>query len=336
LPWLADAAKVGYELLMSRYIFNPPGWDRIIEFAAGWDPALETYFGQVMDCRDDGYAIVWVGAMPPHYSDPDDMMRAVNAGVAGILSIPGIAVPLPPLKLSNRVRARLMRDRDNHFKATGQCTHKPLLALDLLPLPAPPPPQFDEYGNRITDEVDFDWDDDDDEDEESEPQMAYPPLYVLRTVASCPQCRTFMHVFMLGCSAFCDAGWDDEVEDFFFLQDIESLPKPMLKLLTKHCPGYFLDREEPSGTPYLMNHCRCGAKLDTDYLHGDVGAAFWPDTPDGYGHFEMFLLPIDDPIPVECCMASGGGDYLDCDNAKPFAALSAAPRSGKQRKKTPA
>ena len=29
---------------------------------------------------------------------------------------------------------------------------------------------------------------------------------------------------------------------------------------------------------YLMNHCRCDVRLDDDHLHGDVGAAFWPDT----------------------------------------------------------
>ena len=36
-----------------------------------------------------------------------------------------------------------------------------------------------------------------------------------------------------------------------------------------------------------MNHCKCGARLDDDYVSGDVGAAFWPDTPDGYGDFEF-------------------------------------------------
>jgi hypothetical protein len=74
------------------------------------------------------------------------------------------------------VLEKLIKDRDNHFIAMGQRTwpgkHKPVLALDLLPPSPPPPPRFDEYGNRITDEVDFEWDDDEDDDEEAETAMA--------------------------------------------------------------------------------------------------------------------------------------------------------------------
>ena len=35
--------------------------------------------------------------------------------------------------------------------------------------------------------------------------MAHPPLYMLRTATYCPQCRTPMFVYMLGCAAFHDA-----------------------------------------------------------------------------------------------------------------------------------
>jgi hypothetical protein len=46
-------------------------------------------------------------------------------------------------------------------------------------------------------------------------------------------------------------------------------------------------------------------------VSGDVGAVFFPGTPDGYGDFELRQLPIDEPIPVESSYMLGGGEYLD-------------------------
>ena len=69
---------------MSRYEYRPPDWPSHFSFAVGWDPALETYFAQVMDHslkRDDDGVTVWVGALPPHYRDIDEMMRVVNDSI---------------------------------------------------------------------------------------------------------------------------------------------------------------------------------------------------------------------------------------------------------------
>ena len=79
----------------------------------------------------------------------------------------------------------------------------------------------------------------------------------------------------------------------------------------RKCPGFYLDGEAEGEPPYLMNHCRCGTGLDDDFVCGDVGAAFCPDTPEGYGDFELHQLPIDEPIPVECSTMLGGGEWLD-------------------------
>jgi hypothetical protein len=161
-------------------------------------------------------------------------------------------------------------------------------------------------------------DDEDYEDDELGPSLAIPPLYVLRTVAYCPKCRTAMHVHTLGCAAYHDAEDSRPLEDFHFLRQIESVPETVLTLLKAKCPGYYLDSERRGGRRYLMNHCPCKARLDDDYLHGDVGAAFWPDTPDGYGDFKLFLLPIDEPIPIIASFTIGGGEYLDYDKAEPW------------------
>jgi hypothetical protein len=101
-----------------------------------------------------------------------------------------------------------------------------------------------------------------------------PPLYVLRSADYCPECGQATHVYTLGCAAFHDAEDSRPVEVFHFLRQIESVPPQLTKLLKARCPGYYLDRDERSDRLYLINHCRCGAKLDDDFLHGDVGAAF--------------------------------------------------------------
>jgi hypothetical protein len=167
-------------------------------------------------------------------------------------------------------------------------------------------------------------DDDGDEYEADDPlgpSLAMPPLYVLRIAARCPACGQAMHVYTIGCAAYHDAEDRRPIEDFHFLRRIAGVPDEVMELLKAKCTGFFLDEAEYSERPYLMNHCRCGAKLDDDYLHGDVGAAFWPDTPDGYGNFQLFLLPIDEPIPTESSYMIGGGEYLDYDHARPLTDL---------------
>jgi hypothetical protein len=100
------------------------------------------------------------------------------------------------------------------------------------------------------------------DDEPLGPSMAHPPIYVLRTVTHCPECRRAMHVYTLGCVAYQDAYFrsDEPIYDFHFLCQISSVPPSVLRLLKRKCPGYFLDREADGNLPYLMNHCRCGAK----------------------------------------------------------------------------
>jgi hypothetical protein len=143
------------------------------------------------------------------------------------------------------------------------------------------------------------------------PSLAIPPIYVLRAAVRCPECGEAIHVYTLGCTAFHDAEERYPIEDFHFLRLIRSVPEGVLKLLKAKCPGYFLDREGGSDSRYLMNHCRCGARLDDDFVHGDVGAAFWPDTPEGFRRLKLSRLPVDDEIPVECSYFLGAGEYLN-------------------------
>jgi hypothetical protein len=158
-------------------------------------------------------------------------------------------------------------------------------------------------------------DDDDYEEEDYGPSLAYPPLYVLRSAERCPECDRALHVYTLGCTAYRDAEDGGEpIKQFHFLQRIESIPQPLMALLKTKLPGYYPDHTEEREPPYLMNHCPCGGKLDDGLLHGDVGAAFWPDTPEGFAAFRLLKLPMQKPIPVVCSYSIGGGEYLNFAN----------------------
>jgi len=153
------------------------------------------------------------------------------------------------------------------------------------------------------------------DDEDEGPSLAYPPIYVLRSADDCPVCGQPNFVYALGCVAFRDRREGGApIEDFHFLRYVESLPKPLLTLLKSKLPSFRLDRDRRGEKRYLMNHCACGAKLDDDFVAGDVGAAFFPDTPDGYRVFRLLQLPVDEPIPIEASYTLGGGEYLDFEN----------------------
>jgi hypothetical protein len=118
---------IGYGFPMSRYEYLPKHWPDHLSFAVGWDPALDTYFAQVLDqsiSQDDDCVIVWLGAMPPHYDHIDELMQALNRRILGRLH---------PVTLTARMRATLIRDREPNEeippprKARGQVS-----ALDLL------------------------------------------------------------------------------------------------------------------------------------------------------------------------------------------------------------
>ena len=155
------------------------------------------------------------------------------------------------------------------------------------------------------------------------PDAGLPPIYLLRTAGSCPECGDAMHVYTLGCHAFRPDDDPRPIDVFHFLRRIESVPEEVTKLLAARCPGYTPDRTREGEKPYLMNHCVCGAKLDDDFLHGDVGAAFYPDTPERYGNIKLVLLPIDEAIPVTSSWTIGGDEYLKFDAVEDWQALDA-------------
>ena len=109
---------------------------------------------------------------------------------------------------------------------------------------------------------------------------AIPPLYLLRAGERCPSCGEATNVYTLAASGLYDALDADTFADFIVITSVEYLPPRLLKLFQDRCPDWYFDREG-SGAPYLMNHCRaCSGKLSDHYIHGDVGAAFFPTSPE--------------------------------------------------------
>jgi hypothetical protein len=89
---------------MSRYDYIPPEWPAHCSLAVGWDDALESYFGLVIDTtvgQGDDAVIAAVGGMPPRFNDLDNLMRVVNARIRG---------RLPPVQLTRELRRVLTKD----------------------------------------------------------------------------------------------------------------------------------------------------------------------------------------------------------------------------------
>ena len=151
--------------------------------------------------------------------------------------------------------------------------------------------------------------------------LAIPPVYVLRTVERCPECAQPLHVYALGCAAFHDAEELSPTEVFHFLHHIRMLPDHVIAVLKAKCRGYRFDAPDQEDDAYLINHCPCGARLDDEFLHGDVGAAFWPDTPAGFEQLDLFRLPIEAAFAIDSSFTIGGGEYLDEAAVSPWTAL---------------
>jgi len=69
----------GRRVREGRYLPRP--WPDHTSFAIGCNPALDAYFAQVTDysiSRDDDCIIVWLGAMPSHYTDIDTLIDRIR------------------------------------------------------------------------------------------------------------------------------------------------------------------------------------------------------------------------------------------------------------------
>ena len=95
---------------MSRYEYRPQDWPSHMAFAIGWDPAMLTFFAQVMDysiSRDDDCIVVWLGALLPHFQDVDEIMRELNRQIDGKLQ----RVDLRP-----SMRAKLLQNKRKYVR----------------------------------------------------------------------------------------------------------------------------------------------------------------------------------------------------------------------------
>ncbi|WP_152054204.1 hypothetical protein [Tautonia marina] len=151
----------------------------------------------------------------------------------------------------------------------------------------------------------------DNEDEETGPSRAQPPLYVLRVPETCPNCGSATGVCTLAASGLYDASDGDFFDRFIVLTHAAEVPEQLLALLRARFPNWYPDREEGSGTAYLMNHCECGSRLTDDDIHAEPGAAFHPTSPDACRNISLYRLPIGEELPLVCSWTIGVGEWLD-------------------------
>jgi len=104
---------------MSRYQYLPQGWPDQYAFTIGWDNALGSYFGLVIDVSisqgEDG-VIVAIGGVPPHFEDLDNLMRVVNRRIKD---------RLPPIELPSELRRELRKDANAETPVVNSLTWTP-------------------------------------------------------------------------------------------------------------------------------------------------------------------------------------------------------------------
>lgn len=150
---------------------------------------------------------------------------------------------------------------------------------------------------------------------------AKPPLCVVKSSQCCPECGTAAPVYTLACPALYDPGERHTFEKFMVITHVTYIPNDILTLLEERCPTWRFDTEGPIEPSYLMNHCRCGAKLDDGCLHGDYGGAFLPQSWREARKIRLLSLPSAggrEKIPLVCEWVLGLGRFLDFGQAEPW------------------
>lgn len=82
---------------MSRHVVEGSGGIRLV---VGWDPPLQTFFGQVHEGPEDGNPIVWVGTDLHELYELDDLARALRGHAMAIT--PELALQLERDREANR------------------------------------------------------------------------------------------------------------------------------------------------------------------------------------------------------------------------------------------
>lgn len=84
------------------------------------------------------------------------------------------------------------------------------------------------------------------------------------------------------------------------LSELGDLPVRVLARLEQLAPGFRADDSVTAGFSYLMNHCRCGARLGDFYLHNKPDGPFFGERTEG-----LKAWVIVEPLTVDASFSEG-------------------------------
>lgn len=147
------------------------------------------------------------------------------------------------------------------------------------------------------------------------------PIFLLRSSESCWRCHASQEVIALAFRWRMDKSQDEdeqpEENEPLILQNIHTLPKPILDAVVARHAHFEKRTSKTAGTAYYMNTCCCGAHFGDFYLFSEPGGAFFPMDETEASPITIEELPLTGTFELHCSYGMGLGDLI-FQNAKKF------------------
>jgi hypothetical protein len=95
------------------------------------------------------------------------------------------------------------------------------------------------------------------------------------------------------------------------LSNIRELPPTVLKWIRQRFPTFSLKFSKTTQSKYYANTCpKCDVLSGDFFLHGDIGAPFFPTTKEEAKHLSIETIPVSGSMTVRAGLGIGVGDLI--------------------------
>ena len=140
------------------------------------------------------------------------------------------------------------------------------------------------------------------------------PIFLLRATESCWRCHASQEVIALAFKWHQDKDQDADEQpaegEVLILDNINTLPKPLLDAIVSRHLHFEKRTSKTAGTAYYMNTCGCGAHFGDFYLFSEPGGAFFPTDEAEAAHITIEELPLTGTFELDCSYGMGLGDLI--------------------------
>jgi hypothetical protein len=140
------------------------------------------------------------------------------------------------------------------------------------------------------------------------------PIFLLRSTESCWRCHASQEVIALAFRWRLDRDQDKdeqpEENEPLILDNIHTMPKPLLDAVVFRHPHFEKRASKTAGTAYYMKTCDCGAHFGDFYLFSEPGGAFFPIDENEASRITIEELPLTGTFELDCSYGMGLGDLI--------------------------